>query len=281
MAEAAKEPKYRLKVTAGGDYDPSTHQTVSVNSDTLRIENERITLDLAVRIQDYKGYPENSPTSSAYFKDSVHSNDQYSISISFISKEDINGNDLIFGNDFDRPIRDRLPMGFNAALRLVKWTLDPSIDGDAYADKPHLYSPALSCWNQLRTGERESQLQKMNGDYIVREGADGEGVAIRNQLQIPDTSDARRKHFQTEANRQAFVFESGRSYMADFGNGYLSFSEIAVRLPGFHIPVEGMVDDEHNALRYVLKNSKTGKVYLVVVFTLLRNPEASSQENVD
>jgi len=115
-------------------------------------------------------------------------------------------------------------MGFNAALRLVKWTLDPSIDGDAYADKPHLYSPALSCWNQLRTGERESQLQKMNGDYIVREGADGEGVAIRNQLQIPDTSDARRKHFQTEANRQAFVFESGRSYMADFGNAYLSFS---------------------------------------------------------
>jgi len=55
MTEAAKEPKYRLKVTAGGDYDPSTHQTVSVNSDTLRIENERITLDLAVRIQDYKG----------------------------------------------------------------------------------------------------------------------------------------------------------------------------------------------------------------------------------
>jgi hypothetical protein len=55
MAEPTKEPKYRLKVTAGGDYDPATHQTVSVNADTLRIENDHVTVDLAVRIQDYNG----------------------------------------------------------------------------------------------------------------------------------------------------------------------------------------------------------------------------------
>ena len=53
--------------------------------------------------------------------------------------------------------------------------------------------------------------------------------------------------------------------------------DISVKLPGFNIPVEGMVDDEHNELRYVLKDSKTGKVYLVVVFTLLRNPAESKQ----
>jgi hypothetical protein len=55
MAEPTKEPKYRLKVTAGEDYDPTTHQTVSVNADILRIENDHVTVDLAVRIQDYKG----------------------------------------------------------------------------------------------------------------------------------------------------------------------------------------------------------------------------------
>lgn len=55
MAPSTKEPKYRIKVTAGPDYDPTTHQTVHVNGDTLRIENDRVTLDLAVRIQDYKG----------------------------------------------------------------------------------------------------------------------------------------------------------------------------------------------------------------------------------
>ncbi|KAJ5684467.1 uncharacterized protein N7477_000812 [Penicillium maclennaniae] len=275
MAASSKESKYRIKVTAGPDYDPATHQNVHVNGDTLRIDNDRVTLDLAIRIQDYKGYPENSPTTNPYFEDPLHTNDQYSISISFTPKEDINGNDLVFGNDFDKPLRDRLPMGFNAALRLVKWTLDPSIDGDAYADKPYLYSPALATWNQFRIGDKGHR--DVKGDYVVKEGADATGEEVRSQLQIPETPDGRRKHFQTEANRQAFVFEKGRSYLADFGNQYLCFSDISVKLPGFHIPVEGMVDDEHNELRYVLKDSKTGTVYLVVLFTLLRNPAESEQ----
>jgi hypothetical protein len=275
MAASTKESKYRIKVTAGPDYDPTTHKDVHVNGDILRIENDRVTLDLAVRIQDYKGYPENSPTTSAYFQDPLHTNDQYSISISFTPKEDINGNDLIFGNDFDKPLRDRLPMGFNAALRLVKWTLDPSIEGDAYADKPYLYSPALATWNQFRIGGKEHR--DVSADYVVKEGAEGEGEEVRSQLQIPDTSDGRRKHFQTETNRQNFTFEKGRSYMADFGNQYLCFSDISVKLPGFHIPVEGMVDDEHNELRYVLKDSKTERVYLVVLISLLRNSAENTQ----
>lgn len=57
--------------------------------------------------------------------------------------------------------------------------------------------------------------------------------------------------------------------------------DFSVRLPGFHIPVEGLVDADHNELRYVLKNSKTGTVYLVVSFTLLPNQETSPTENVE
>lgn len=37
------------------------------------------------------------------------------------------------------------------------------------------------------------------------------------------------------------------------------------------------MDDEHNELRHVLKDSKTGTVYLVVVFALLRDPVESKQ----
>lgn len=47
---------------------------------------------------------------------------------------------------------------------------------------------------------------------------------------------------------------------------------MSIRLPGIHIPVVGMVDDEHNELRYVLKDPKTGRVYLVVSLTLVGNP---------
>lgn len=47
--------KYRLAVTAGLDYDPATHQPVDVNGKTLRLEDDRATFDLNVRIQDYTG----------------------------------------------------------------------------------------------------------------------------------------------------------------------------------------------------------------------------------
>lgn len=247
------------------------------------------------------GYPENSPTTSDYFKDELHTKDQYSISFSFTPKEDISGNDLVFGNDFDNPLRDRLPVGFNAALRLVKWTIDPSIDGDAYADKPYLFSPALATWNQFRIGDRN----KLDGqghpeEYVLREGGDGEGEKIREELGIPGTADARRKHFHNVEHLKRFTFEAGRTYMADFGNQFISFSgelgfgrcllsevldadfpclDMSIRLPGFHIPVVDMVDDQHRDLRYVLKDVKTGRVYLTVLFSLLDETSPPPKEH--
>lgn len=47
---------YRLKVTAGPEYDTKTHQVVPVNSEkTLRFENDHAIVNLCVRIQDYTG----------------------------------------------------------------------------------------------------------------------------------------------------------------------------------------------------------------------------------
>lgn len=48
--------RYRLKVTAGPEYDPKTHQMVPVNQDqTLRIENSHAIVSLCVRVQNYTG----------------------------------------------------------------------------------------------------------------------------------------------------------------------------------------------------------------------------------
>lgn len=93
------------------------------------------------------GYPEGSPNTHAYFSYPLHKNQEYSITFSFQLKKAISGDSLIFGNDFDNPIRDRLPPGFNTALRIVRWMVDPGVYGDAYADKPYLYGPALSSLN--------------------------------------------------------------------------------------------------------------------------------------
>lgn len=143
-------------------------------------------------------------------------------------KTPVDGNDLVFGNDFDRPIRDRLPPGVNVAIRMVKWTIDPGMDGDVYADKPYLFSPALESWNYLRIGNRVKpgvdDISKVD-DVVVEEGAEGdEGWDIREEHGMPEDAGGRMKHFQNEEARKNFAFEKGREYLVNFGNPYICFN---------------------------------------------------------
>ena len=287
VEQAANHTQYRLRVTAGPAYDPSTHKLVHVNApETLTFENDHIILSLAVRIRHFTGYPDDSPKTSSYFEHDLHKSDQYSISFSFVPKTDIPGSDLVFGNDFDRPIRDRLPPGFNQALKIVKWWVDPGLDGDAYADKPYLYGLALSSWNILRIGDsvvEKDQLEDKNAwkipnatsfhETVVEEGAEGSGVEIRKESGLPADSAGRKKHFLTPANRDSFIFETGRLYQADFGNPYLNFNDFSMKLPGFTLNVINYVDSKTHELRYTLKNKATDEVYAVVLFTLLFGEE--------
>ncbi|RMJ20811.1 hypothetical protein PHISP_08320 [Aspergillus sp. HF37] len=146
--------KYRVKVTADTEYNPDTHQPVPVNENqTLRIENKRAI--------------------GSFF--------------SIIFKHPVNSDALVFGNDYEHPIRDRLPPGFNAALRLVKWTLDPAMDGDAYADTPYRFSPALATLNQFRIGDkicRANEVPRLH-NVVVEEVAEGAGIKVRSLAWFP------------------------------------------------------------------------------------------------
>ncbi|KAI1614573.1 hypothetical protein EDD37DRAFT_611851 [Exophiala viscosa] len=291
-AEPLHHTQYRLRVTAGPAYDPSTHKIVPVNSpETLTFENDHIILSLAVRIRHFTGYPADSPVTSSYFEHALHKSDQYSISFSFVPKVDIPGSDLVFGNDFDRPLRDRLPPGVNQALKIVKWWIDPGLDGDVYADKPYLYGPALSSWNFMRIGDqvvKKDEVKDKNAwkvpnatsfhETVVEEGADGSGEEVRKDGGIPADAAARKKYFLTESHRDAFVFEAGRLYQADFGNPYLDFNDFSMKLPGFSLNVLRYIDAKTHELRYTLKNKATDEVYAVVLFTLLFGEELEELE---
>ncbi|CAI4219309.1 unnamed protein product [Parascedosporium putredinis] len=168
--------KYILKVTAGPGYDAAHHVTVPVNAaKPVKISSALADVELNVRIRDYGGLPRGSPATSAYFETEPHkaNGDQYSICLRFRpkapssasssgadatateadTKTGISGEDLQFGNDFDHPIRDHLPPGFNTALNIVKWWIDPGLEGDAHADAPYLFGPALSSFNTVYCGE--------------------------------------------------------------------------------------------------------------------------------
>ncbi|KAI9796745.1 MAG: hypothetical protein M1833_005985 [Piccolia ochrophora] len=278
--------QFLLRVTAGPSYDPSTHQTLPVNSlNPIHIETSSTEILLNLRIKNYRGLPRGTPSTAPYFSHPLHARDQYSISFSLLPKSDIPGTDLVFGNDFDRPIRDRLPPGFSSAFRIVKWIIDPGLDGDPYADEPWLYGPVLSSMNMLRVGEKKAEGLEGDRDRepeVVEEGADGDGVEVREKSGMPAGPDARKKWFLEEAKRKSWTFEKGRVYRADFFNPFLDFNEFALKLPGFSLSIiriwNGPGGDRAHTLRYVLKNKATGEVCFVVVFTVYRREEIEREE---
>ncbi|MCJ1319226.1 hypothetical protein MMC15_004561 [Xylographa vitiligo] len=276
--------QYLLRVTAGPDYDPSTHTVVAVNGPTsVPISSKHCTANIKVRVQNYRGLPHGSPATSPYFSADPHTHDQYSIAFSMVPHTTVSGNELLFGNDFDRPIRDRLPPGTETAFKIVKWAIDPGLEGDFYSDKPHLYGPLLSSINVLRVGPKAT---KQDGKYEIpahlhedgiAEGADGEEEELRKEKQIPEDAAARKKHFLNEDHRKGWEFEEGRVYQGDFFNPYIDFNQFALKLPGFSLSVLGYIDEKEDTLRYVMKNKSTGDVFFVVVFTLVPKEDAEKE----
>jgi hypothetical protein len=166
----------------------------------------------------------------------------------------------VFGNDFDHPIRDRLPPLFDKAFGIVKWWIDPGLDGDVQADEPYLYGALLSSINVLRIGDKagsgkedlEGEKSGSEGEAVVyQEGAFGDGEKIRKDLHLPGTSSARQKHFLAEAHRKDFTFEKGREYQCDFFNPYLDFNEFALKI-GYGLPSISIIGSwDGQPLRYV------------------------------
>ena len=223
--------QYLLRVTAGSSYDITTHQTVRVNHPTsTHISTALCDAKISVRIQNYRGLPRNSPNTSPYFSHTGHLHDQYSISFTLLPHRSIPGSALVFGNSFDRPIRDRLPPGTSTALRIVKWAIDPGLDGDLYSDTPHLYGNALSSVNILRVGEKVKDTKNLpepvGENAALEEGGDGDGEEWRNSKDVPETSDARKKHFLTKGNTEEWEWEERRVYECDFFNPYLDFNSV-------------------------------------------------------
>ncbi|KAL8857896.1 MAG: hypothetical protein Q9178_005515 [Gyalolechia marmorata] len=277
--------KYLLQVTAGPSYDPTSHQVVAVNSGTpTSIQSSLCSANVSVRIQNYRGLPRGSPSTSSYFSHPLHLHDQYSIGFSFVPHRSINGKSLVFGNDFDHPIRDRIPPGFNAAFQIVKWAIDPGLDGDVYADKPYLYGNALSSINVLSVGPKNSKSAEFGSEEeaieeeAIEEGGFGGGQEVRLNLNIPDGAAARQNWFLGGHDRlENWQWEEGRLYKADFFNPYLDFNEFTLKLPGFSLKVLGYLGGE-DYLRYVLKDKDTGEVFFVVVFTLLSKDQVDKDQ---
>ena len=178
-----------------------------------------------------------------------------------------------------------MPPYFGTALKIFKYAVDPGTDGDVYADKPYLYGRALGSWNSVWVGGKEGvdggeELRKkravMDGDEVVEEGGNEEGMEWREEKGVPKDSGGRMKWGRGN-HAEAWEWEAGRRYRADFFNGMLDFNDFSLRLPGFSMSILPYLGGG-DSLRYVLKDKESGDVWLVVVFTLVHREDVEREQ---
>ncbi|KAK4964281.1 hypothetical protein LTR28_003880 [Elasticomyces elasticus] len=301
--------QFFLRVTAGPTYDASTQQEVHVNTDeAVHISTKEIEADIKIRIQNYRGPPGSHTTSPYFAPGSKHEHDLYSIAFSFSipsSSSVSNGQDLVFGNDFDHPVRDKLPPGFGVAFKFATSYIDPGLYGDVYADEPYLYSPLLSTINTFRVSKKSPNAKNSVNGAKKDQDSGAKPIESSTALAISAPTDAkdedqedgvdeedqswpsndaeRRKYFLKDENRKQFSFETDKEYICDFFNPYLDFNDFALKLPrwglfpGLTLPILSRWDGQ--PLRYVLKNRTTDKPLFVIILTLTPKEQPKAQED--
>lgn len=272
-----EKPKHSLKISASTSYDEG-FKIVPVNSETPITFNSQIgDVQLLLRIKDFVGskdHDQNLPSSVEYFKHNPDSN--ISIQLSFTPKEDgITGDKLLFGNDFDYPIKDFLPYGTSTGLNLFKKYVDPSVYGDLYAEKPYLYGKALSSFNVINDKKTIDPEDKQG--FFIKEDLEND-EASSQKLLIPVESADRQRFFQDIKNLEGFVFKKGHTYNFDFFSGLVSLknSDFNIKLPGgFEINLSKYLNEKFSSVRYVLKKGSSselgvefGEPILVIKFEL-------------
>lgn len=288
--------KYALLITASSSYTDTSPQTVPVNSETpVSVSSPSAEIKVVIRIKDFVGTEHHSSCNGGEAKKSGHlktspyfterPDANISIQLSITPKLDFSGEELLFGNDFGYPIKKFLPYGTSTGLKLFKRYVDPSVEGDLYAEEPFIYGKALSSFNAISVAnpatddskEVGSSASKNDSEYQSSGKADGteakdiekkckifslvsEDLKLakmeNSKLEIPAKASQRQKFFQDRGAQKAFTFEKGVQYNLDFFSGLVSLqnSEFHIDLPGgYSVNLSKYLNDKFKRVRYVLK----------------------------
>ncbi|KAL1924164.1 uncharacterized protein VTP21DRAFT_7199 [Calcarisporiella thermophila] len=273
----------KLRVSAG----PDTSQLIPISpnddANPLLIDTPHLTLRLCVRIRDFNGTAPTLLNTSPYFDGN---SDCYSIQAQLRWKREWVASEILFGNEFDTPLR--LPPGAGIALKFARW-FDPGFEADIYSERPWAFSPLLCSVNTLRIqnvsskdddssdasnkrnspksveGELElSPWPSPNGERITE---DTSSLSARGSPRTPMDVSTRRKYFSDSEKAKKVVLGPDQEVQFDFFNAYVDFNSAAIRLPGFSVNVLGYWDGQ--PLRYVCKTRDGKIIFFVVQFELL------------
>ncbi|BEJ14895.1 hypothetical protein CspHIS471_0406620 [Cutaneotrichosporon sp. HIS471] len=212
-------PKLRVLISTSTAYPPSTQCVV--NGPPARVRTEHFEGEISVFIKGLESDGDEDE-GEAFF--SSRPELTYALVVRGRYLDNVGGDDLVFGNVFERPIRDSLPWGTSIATRFMHF-IDPTLQLDVYADKPWALSPVLATMNRLSLSLTKEAPTAMGILGAVEEDA-------LRLLELPETSvSARRKWFGTKENRERITFDSSLETGMEFGSGLLDLATLSVTLP--------------------------------------------------
>ncbi|KAA1108788.1 hypothetical protein PGT21_025690 [Puccinia graminis f. sp. tritici] len=215
----------RFDILAGSSLDELSR--VKVNADRsgpLAIKTKSFEGNLTVRMKDFADYNGDiyRDTETNYFAN--WTDVTWSIQIQGRFLQPTSADDCVFGNTFDKPIRDRLPFGTGAALKAISY-IDPSLENDLYADKPWAWSPLLATMNYIRTERLDADDSPLPPcEAATRPVEDCSSLLSGNPTNISKPH-LRRKFFSSAVNRQAIMLGP-----RDFVRSFLSSHSITIVL---------------------------------------------------
>lgn len=109
-------PSLRVLVSTDSAYPPKT--PISVNSTTpTRVSTSTFDGEISIWVKDFHGEG-NGGDGGAYF--AKRSTMTYAIVVRGRFLDGPNGDEVVFGNVFEKPIRDSLPWGTAVAVKFMK-----------------------------------------------------------------------------------------------------------------------------------------------------------------
>ncbi|ORY22827.1 hypothetical protein BCR39DRAFT_487597 [Naematelia encephala] len=223
-------PKLRVLVSSATAYPPSSPITVNSTSPTP-IKTDHFDGEISVYIKDYNGDHQGGD-GSVYFSSKGRESMTYGIVVRGHFLEEINADDVVFGNVFEKSVKDHLPWGTSIATKFM-YFVDPTLEIDIYADKPWALSPTLACMNYLSLGTSKPEGHVVEEDSLPELKILYEGSSSPPDAPSDEKShvSARRKWLGNAENRKNTTITSDTQVGLEFCNGLLDFNTLSATLP--------------------------------------------------
>ncbi|KAF9903952.1 hypothetical protein EC991_003170 [Linnemannia zychae] len=181
--------RYRLRVSAGPSADPKDLKVLAVNDDSspTLIESDEFIGQIVVRIKGLDksfGYKEGQEhdslpliSESPWFSLPGGDNNLSSVQISGRFKREWPGEQVVFGNQFEKPLR--LPPFSSIALKFIQF-IDPGLKADIYCDRPWAFSPLIATMNTVNVSGWH--LDKATQKKVEEHGQEQDKERLENEL---------------------------------------------------------------------------------------------------